>query len=104
VKILDIVNDADKSQTEFLLKLALRGEIIDREVPINASNGQTYWFRIKVFPIKNPTNQIIGVTILSLDVSEKGNLSFLFKKVKSGLKISSKIRLSHWLCSIKTSK
>jgi len=80
VKILDIVNDADKSQTEFLLKLALRGEIIDREVPINASNGQTYWFRIKVFPIKNPTNQIIGVTILSLDVSEKRKFELSFQE------------------------
>lgn len=80
VKILDIVNDTDKSQTEFLLKLALRGEIIDREVPINASNGQTYWFRIKVFPIKNPTNQIIGVTILSLDVSEKRKFELSFQE------------------------
>ncbi|MDI9860729.1 PAS domain S-box protein [Flectobacillus roseus] len=69
--ILEVVSEVDRAQTEFLLKLALEGKIIDREVPVNASNGQTYWFKIKIFPIKNSTNQVIGVTILSLDVSQK---------------------------------
>lgn len=72
--ILDIVSEKDKEQTEFLLKLALSGKMIDREVPISGANGQTHWFRIKLFPIKNQRDKIIGIAILSLDVSQKKKL------------------------------
>ncbi|MDI9878152.1 PAS domain-containing protein [Flectobacillus longus] len=72
--ILDIVSEKDKEQTEFLLKLALSGKMIDREVPISGINGQTHWFRIKLFPIKNQRDKMIGIAILSLDVSQKKKL------------------------------
>lgn len=72
--ILDIVSEKDKEQTEFLLKLALSGKMIDREVPISGVNGQTHWFRIKLFPIKNQREKIIGIAVLSLDVSQKKKL------------------------------
>ena len=72
--ILDIVSEKDKEQTEFLLKLALSGKMIDREVPINGKDGHTHWFRIKLFPIKNQHEEIVGIAILSLDVSQKKKL------------------------------
>ncbi len=78
--ILDFVSEIDKTQTDFLLKLALEGKIIEREVPINPSDEQTYWYKIKVFPIKNPSNNIIGVSILSLDVSEKRKFELAFQE------------------------
>ncbi len=70
ILMYDFTNDKGKEDFNHYFQLALQGERVTFDRVLEVNNSQ-YWFEIQYAPIKNKSQEIIGVLFTARDISEK---------------------------------
>ena len=101
----DIIGKSDydlpwsKEESDYFVKIDKEvmgsGEVqLDFEEPITIQNGQTKWIRTSKVPLRNQSNDIIGILGIFEDITERKEMEFELKNHNNSLKnLNSKLKL-----------
>lgn len=72
----DLMNPSTRGVFTRMFNDALKGKYVTKELKSQGRVGDSYWMRVKIFPVYKPDGQLMGVCLLSenIDDSKKSEL------------------------------
>lgn len=71
VSMPDFIGEPFGKEFIMLCNKALAGEVIDYEYYIHTRTGESLWFQFLLTPLRNATNNIIGITMVGTNITQQ---------------------------------